>query len=132
MKRLITTLAIAGALLFPALALTVPAGAAIDIFKHSCSGAASSSDVCQSVSEQQKSGSNPVINVLKAAIETIAYITGALAIIFIIISGLRFITAAGSPEGVASARTSLIYALVGVAVSALAGSLVAFVLDNMH
>lgn len=47
-----------------------------------------------------------------------------LAVIAILMSALRFMTAGGSDEGVASARRYFIYALVGVAVAVLARSFV--------
>jgi hypothetical protein len=132
MKRILILTALLATLLAPALAMG--SAGADDIFNNpaSCGGAAKNTDVCKSIGAQQNDGSNPVIKVLAAAIDVISFITGALAVIFIIISALRFITAAGSSEGVASARTSLIYALVGIAVTALAQSLVLFVLDKVQ
>jgi len=46
------------------------------------------------------------------------------AAIMIIIAAYMFVTAAGNPETVAKARTFVIYALVGVAVAAVARGLV--------
>ena len=45
---------------------------------------------------------------------------GFLAVIFIIISGIQFITSSGNPEGAAAARGRLIYALIGFGLIALA------------
>lgn len=131
MKRILLLTIMLGTLFAPAVA--VGSAGAVDIFQNCGSGSTNGTpDACKSVTAQQKDGGNPVIKVLAAAIDVISFITGALAVVFIIISALRFITAAGSSEGVASARTSLIYALVGVAVTALAQSIVLFVLDKVQ
>ena len=47
----------------------------------------------------------------------------ALAIIFILVSAFQFLTAAGNPEKITSARQILIYALVAVAVAVVAWGL---------
>lgn len=47
----------------------------------------------------------------------------ALAIIFLLVSAFQFLTAAGNPEKITSARQILIYALVAVAVAVVAWGL---------
>jgi len=56
-------------------------------------------------------------------------IAGALALLMIVISGLRFATAAGEPDKIAKARSGIIYALAGLAVAILAESIIFFVVD---
>lgn len=68
-----------------------------------------------------------VDNILATIVSIMSIIVGAVAIIMIIISGLRYITAAGDSGKVTSAKNTLIYALIGVAVAALAQFLVHFV-----
>lgn len=64
---------------------------------------------------------NTVINIL-------FYLAGALSIIFIIIGGLMYIFSAGNPDTAKKARTTIIYALVGLAVTVLAYLIVTVVL----
>jgi len=129
MKRLLTTLAIVSALVMPGVAVTgqVAAAGAFGGFCSSQSG--SNTHVCKSAAA---GSGNPIINILKAAIDVVSLLTGALAVIFIIIAGLRFVTSSGSSEGVAQARNALLYAMVGIAVTLLAQSIVIFVLDNVN
>jgi|SRR3989304_10064765 len=47
-------------------------------------------------------------------------IAGFLTVIFIVISGIQFITSSGNPEAAAAARGRLIFALVGFALIVLA------------
>lgn len=65
---------------------------------------------------------------VKTVVNVLTLIVGITAIIMIIISGFRFIISNGDSGKVASARTALIFSLVGVAVAALAQVLVRFVL----
>lgn len=58
-------------------------------------------------------------------------IIGAVAVIFMVLSGLRFITAQGDPQGVARARQSIIYAALGLAVAISAEAIVTFVLGRL-
>jgi uncharacterized membrane protein len=58
-------------------------------------------------------------------------ILGALAVIFMLIGAMRFITAQGNPQEIAKARSTIIYAAVGVIVAALAEAIVAFALGRL-
>lgn len=68
-----------------------------------------------------------VDNILATIVNILSIVVGAAAIIMIIISGLRYITAAGDSAKISSAKNTLIYALVGVVIAALAQFLVHFV-----
>src|SRR3990167_6143802 len=47
-------------------------------------------------------------------------IAGALALIFIIIAGIKFVTSGADPKKLASATSTLTYAIIGLAVTILA------------
>jgi hypothetical protein len=64
-----------------------------------------------------------VINILSAA-------AGIIAVIMIIVGGLRYVTSAGNPEGAKNARNTILYAVIGLGVVALAQIVVHFVLHN--
>jgi type IV secretion system pilin len=91
-------------------------------------------EICQGLGQVSGScsgGSSDINHALKSAINILSFVAGVVAIIMIIISGLKFITAQGDSSGVASARSSLIYALVGLVVAALAQFIVHFVLAKV-
>ncbi len=56
---------------------------------------------------------------------------GAIALVVVVLAGLRFVLAAGDPQKTAQARNSIIYALAGLAVCILAFSVVTFVLKSI-
>lgn len=118
--------------MFSSLAFSVPAlASSYNYFSPCTNPAVKSSTVCQTVTAVNPKGSNPIILIIKAVIEVISFITGAAAVILIVIAAIKFVTAGGKAEAVASARASLTYALIGVAVVVLAQSIVAFVLDKI-
>lgn len=58
---------------------------------------------------------------------TIAVLIGALGTIMIIVSAIFYLTSAGSPEKMARAKATLIYAIVGIAIGVSAGTIVAII-----
>ncbi|MFI5271285.1 MAG: hypothetical protein ACHQT9_04545 [Candidatus Saccharimonadales bacterium] len=71
-----------------------------------------------------------VFHVISDVVNILSIVIGAAAVLMIVISGFKFVTSSGDSAKVASARSTLIYALVGVAVTALAQLLVHFVLGQ--
>lgn len=128
MKRLILSLALS--LVLPVFA--VANAGAVDLFKDSCNGSASSASVCQDVHAQGSSNTNPLISVIKVVIHILAFIIGLVSVIIIIISGLRMTTSGGSTETMSRARSGIIYAGVGLLVAAMAEAIVGFALKNIH
>jgi hypothetical protein len=61
-----------------------------------------------------------VTKIIAGVVTILSYIIGAVSVIVLIFSGFRFLTSGGDPNKVASARSSLIYAAIGIAVAALA------------
>lgn len=127
MKRALIAISLLLAVAAPLCLMSTSAGAA-NVFSKSCSTQPNSS-VCKEVSGS--SNTNPFIGIIKAAINIISIIAGIAAVIGIMVSGLRMILAGGNAESVASARSGLIYSLVGVAVVVLAQSIVVFVLNKL-
>lgn len=66
---------------------------------------------------------NNVVNVFSA-------IVGIIAVIMIIVGGLRYITSGGDSSRVGAAKTTIIYALVGLVVVVLAQLIVHFVINQ--
>jgi len=64
-----------------------------------------------------------ILSLIGTVGDWISAIVLALAIIFILVSAFQFLTAAGNPEKISSARNMLIYALVAVAIAAVAWGL---------
>lgn len=75
-------------------------------------------------------GQQTITKVLNAVLAIISWIAGIAAIIMIVLAGLKYITSGGDSSQVASAKTSLVYALVGLVIAAIAQLLVHFVIST--
>ncbi len=68
---------------------------------------------------------------LKIGMSIVFATAGAVALLIIVIAGLRLVMSQGNPESVSKARNTIIYAAIGLAVCVLAFSIVTFVLDKV-
>jgi hypothetical protein len=68
---------------------------------------------------------------IQDGISLVSIIVGIIAVIMIIIGGFRFIVSNGDSSKITSARNTIIYALVGLMLAALAQIIVRFVLANV-
>ncbi len=72
-----------------------------------------------------------VNNVIAAVINILSSVVAVLAVIMIIVAGFKYITASGDSSKITSAKHTLIYAIVGLAIAALAQTIVKFVLSKV-
>lgn len=56
---------------------------------------------------------------------------GSLAVLIIVIAGLRYVVSAGDPKAAAKARSAIIFAVAGLVISAIAFSIVTFVIGRL-
>lgn len=78
------------------------------------------------------SGSQPtnsLASIAKTAVNLLSLIVGVIAVIMIIYGGLRYITSGGDSGSVGNAKNTLIYAIIGLIIVALAQLIVHFVLN---
>jgi hypothetical protein len=77
----------------------------------------------------------PVIQADDSAVQAILQLTfgiiGALAVIMILYAGFKLVSSQGNPQEAASARKTMIYALVGLAIALSAEAIVTFVLRGL-
>lgn len=128
MKRGLARFFVTAALLFPLATPAIAQVSAVDIFP-ACSQNAASTNVCKDAGV--KHTTNPITHTIGTVISILSYIIGAAAIIGIIVSSLRLITSNGDSNAVASARSSILYCLIGVLIAIAAQTIVIFVLDKI-
>jgi hypothetical protein len=71
-------------------------------------------------------------HLVKKIINLLSAVVGILAVIMIIVAGFRYITSGGRDEAVKGAKNTILYAIVGLVVVALAQIIVHFVLAKTH
>ena len=96
-----------------------------------CTGADKASAVCL---DNNTGKANPILGpngLLTELTNLVLFIVGALAVIMIIISGIRMVTSAGDEAGFKSARTGLLYAVIGLIIAVAARAVVSFILSKL-
>ncbi len=68
---------------------------------------------------------------IKTVINIISIVVGIVAVIMIIIGGFKYITSNGDSGAVSSAKNTILYAIVGLVVVALAQIIVRFVVNRL-
>ena len=78
-------------------------------------------------------GSDSQLNhLISFVVQTLSWVLGVAAVIVIIASGFKYITSGGDSSKIGSAKQTLIYALIGLIVAALAQFLVHFVINGAN
>lgn len=73
---------------------------------------------------------NKVNNIIKLTINLFSLVVGVVSVIMIIIGGLKYITSSGDSNNITSAKNTILYAIIGLVVVALAQFIVQFVLSR--
>lgn len=103
-----------------ALAFSAQPTHAIDVW-GACSGG-NSSAVCNSTGDSAP-------NLLKNVINAILFVLGMVAVIMIVIGGIRYTTSNGDSGSTKSAKDTILYAVIGLVVAILAFAIVNFVVS---
>ncbi|HUD81145.1 MAG TPA: hypothetical protein VMR08_00750 [Patescibacteria group bacterium] len=136
-KKALLIIGLLLALLTPS--FVVSSGRAVDILNPSdnsgpCNNLDKTSEPAICNDNAASSKDNPLFGtngILTVAIRIISLIIGIAAIIMIIINAFKMVISGGDTQAIASARTGLIYALVGLMIAVIAQILVAFVLTEV-
>lgn len=78
----------------------------------------------------QDGGRAQIAKIASTVVNFISLIVGVIAVIMIIVGGFRYITSGGDSGNVSGAKNTLIYAIVGLIIVALAQFIVRFVLGT--
>lgn len=76
-------------------------------------------------------GTDQINNIITTVINIFSLVVGVVSVIMIIVGGFRYITSGGDSSKVGGAKNTIIYALIGLVVVALAQFIVQFVLNKV-
>lgn len=86
------------------------------------------------ISPGSGSCSNPsgssVDSIIKLVIQILSILAGVIAVIMLMVAGLKYVTSQGDATQITSAKNSLLYAVIGLVVVAFAQFIVKFVLSK--
>jgi hypothetical protein len=131
-RRVTLVLSIAATLLFP-VAVPAMASAAEGIQENLCAGA--NLDVntnCDSGGITDQQAKDRINNILRTVIRLFSIVVGVASVVMIIIGGLKYITSGGDSGNVSGAKNTILYAIIGIVVVALAQFIVRFVLTQIN
>ncbi len=143
MKRYITSLALSFAFVTSCLAFVSPPvhAAGFNPFEGACptgsgtgggAGTTGTGTVpgssAQSICGANDPSGGDFNSLIKNVINTILVVLGMIAVIMIVVGGIRYTTSNGESAQIASAKNTILYAVVGLVVAVLAYAIVNFVL----
>lgn len=108
------------------------AGTSPELSNGLCAGV--NLDVNSNCNSGQLSGgqaNQKINNLIHTIINLLSVVVGVVAVIMIIVGGLRYITSGGSDTSVTGAKNTILYAIIGLIIVALAQVMVRFILGKI-
>lgn len=96
----------------------------IDIVAGACNTAG---QICLNGLPQTAADNSTVESILTIAIRIIA----VLSVLFIVIGGVRYVLSQGDPSAITKAKSTIVYAVIGLVIAILAQAIVVFVIDGI-
>ena len=125
--KIFTKILTAGMLMIGLLGVFTPAVSAANGI-NICSDGNENSVYCQN----KDKGKDQVNGIIKTIVEVLLTAVGAISIIMIVIGGIMFALSSGDAQKAAKARSTVLYAVVGLAVSLFASAIVNFVFNRFN
>lgn len=128
-RTLILTAASMSLLLAPALVPTAAFAASTDISGNICKGVSASATTGTDCSGGRSN--SKISNLFASVINLFSLLVGIVAVIMIIIGGFQYILSNGDSSKISTAKNTIIFALVGLIIVAMAQFIVRFVLGKL-
>jgi hypothetical protein len=98
-------------------------------------GAQNAADVCRGVAAaggscSESGGGTTVNRIIGLVVNILSTIVGIVAVIMIIIGGFKYVTSGGDSSSISSAKQTILYAIVGLIIVAMAQMITGFVLGR--
>lgn len=129
MKKYFTILAVGLVAFVATCVASFPVVAATKPFDGACSvQGAGGSNVCKADGGDPLTGPNGTLTKVASAL---ALVAGIVAVIFVIVGGIKYIFSGGDSSATSSAKNTILYALIGLVVAVLAREIIIFVLGKV-
>lgn len=128
LKGLITVFALSFGMMVPTLVVGVANAANI---QDSLCGGTEFTTIDQGNCASSTGGSTDgVRDAINTVVDILSWVVGVISVIMIIVGGFRYITSGGASDKVTGAKNTIIYALIGLVIVALAQFIVNFVIGT--
>lgn len=103
-------------------------GTGINVFQNcdTAGGTTSGQQIC-GAKDDPEAFTKMMTNIINA----IFFVLGMIAVIMIIVGGVKYTTSNGDPQGIKSAKDTIMYAVIGLVVAILAYTIVNFVVASL-
>lgn len=126
MKKLsLTLLSLASVFLFALAPLQTVQAAPVDVFDKACSSNSSDPALCNN------SNGSGLFGIIRTIIQVMLIIGGIIAVIMIILGGIRYTTSNGDQADVKAAKDTILYAIVGLVVTISGYAIVTWVVGKL-
>lgn len=112
-------------------AIAVIAVAGLSVSGHDAFAACTSGAQCvkDGVMGAGDTGGGADLNaIIKNIVNLLLFVIGAVAVIMIVVGGIRYVTSNGESSAVTSAKNTILYAVIGLVVAVMAYAIVNFVI----
>jgi hypothetical protein len=82
--------------------------------------------------DETATGTEKLQNIVTAVVNLFSIVVGIVAVIMIVVGGFKYITSGGDSGNITSAKNTIVYAVIGLVIVALAQFLVKFVLNKVN
>jgi cytochrome bd-type quinol oxidase subunit 2 len=135
LKNIVAVIATLGAfsvpVLVPALASAQTATQSPDISNGLCAGTNLDATQTTGCTVDSATANSEINSIIKLVINIFSLIVGLVSVIMIIVGGLKYITSGGESSNISSAKNTIVYAIIGLVIVALAQFIVHFVLGKI-
>lgn len=114
----------------PLAAAGVVSAQEVDIEDSLCTGSEIELDADTDCATATAGSDTDIESVIRTALNVFSVIVGAIAVVMIIVGGFRYVASGGRQESVSGAKNTILYALIGLVIVALAQIIVQFVLKE--
>lgn len=88
-------------------------------------------DVASSANSAEDAGLFGTDSLLSRVTRVIIFVTGGVSVLMIVIGGLRYVLSNGDPQGISSAKNTILYAIIGLVIALLAEAILRLVLQRL-
>lgn len=120
--------------LFTSVVLVAPVSmvSAQDVLESACQ--VPDSTLCKESQANQSTTDNKIYGpngIITKAVELLSFVIGFAAVVMIVIGGFKYVLSAGDPNSVNSAKNTILYAVIGLVIAALAQAIIIFVVNKL-
>src|ERR1044072_8090570 len=82
--------------------------------------------------DQLNTGTTRIQDIVTTIVNIFSIVVGIVAVIMIVVGGFKYITSGGDSGNITSAKNTIVYAVIGLVIVALAQFIVQFVLNKVN